>query len=172
YTAQRYDYSGKRRYHVVKNSLICDEFQFIHFVGYTWRGAINDPAMISEEIPHLNYPCFDQLWLSKDSGYQGYQPTGVHLLEQFKAFRNTPLTQIQKDMNTWISSIRVVIENAISGIKRLRAAKEQIRKLSIKKADQIITLAAALHNLRVRLRKDTYNLASSCVRANLTPFGT
>ena len=29
YTAQRYDYSGKRRYHVVKNSLICDELEFL-----------------------------------------------------------------------------------------------------------------------------------------------
>lgn len=117
YATQKHDYSGKQGGHTAKNSVICDEQQFIHYVGPTWRGAIHDKAMIEGELPDFSAACFDQLWLSKDSGYQGYQPPGVHLLEPYKAFRNRPLTNIRKEMNAWISSIRVVVENAIGGMK-------------------------------------------------------
>lgn len=167
YSTQKHDYSGKRGGHTVKDSVLCDEEQFVHYVGPTWRGAIHDKAMIEGELPDFGAACFDQMWLSKDSGYQGYRPEGVHLLEPDKAFRNRPLTGIQKEMNAWISSIRVVVEDAIGGMKRLRAASETIRKFSSGKADQIIRVASGLHNLRVRSRQQTYTLATSCVRANL-----
>lgn len=170
YSTQKHDYSGKQGCHTAKNSVLCDEYQFIHYLGYTWRGAIHDKAMIDEELPRLTADCFDGIWLSKDTGYQGYQPQGVHLLEPFKAFRNRPVTEIQKEMNRWISSIRVVVENAIGGMKRLRAASERIRNFSVDKADQILSVAAGLHNLRVVHRQETYTYATSCVRANLHSF--
>ena len=170
YSTQKHDYSGKQGCHTAKNSIICDEYQFVYFLGYTWRGAIHDKAMIEQEIPNLSDSCFDQQWFSKDTGYQGYRPEGVHLLEPYKAARKHPLSDIQKEMNSWISSIRVVVENAIGGIKRLRAASETLRHFTTHKADQIINVAVGLHNLRVRLRKDTYTIATSCVRANLNSF--
>ncbi|MEL7422723.1 MAG: transposase family protein [Bacteroidota bacterium] len=172
YNTQKCDYSGKQHDHTVKNSVVCDEFQFIHFLGDTWRTTVSDATIITQEIPKLTAPCFDQLWLSKDAGYQGYRPNGVHLLEQSKGFRANPLNTIQKEMNSWISSIRVVVENAINGMKRLRATKDRLRGFCLKKADQIIALAAGLHNLRVHCRINSYTLDTPCVRANLNPFDT
>lgn len=167
YSTQKFDYSGKQGEHTAKNTVLCDEYQHIYFLGPTWRGAIHDKAMIEQEIPSLRSKYFDQLWFSKDTGYQGYRPEGVHLLEPYKAFRNNPLTAIQKEMNKWISSIRVVVENAIGGLKRMRSANEKIRNFTTQKADQIIEVATGLHNLRVRYRKESYTIDSSCVRANL-----
>lgn len=42
YEAQKVDFSGKHKVHTIKNTVICDEVQFIHFLGDTWRGAIHD----------------------------------------------------------------------------------------------------------------------------------
>ncbi len=39
--AQKFDYSGKQGGHTLKNSVISDEFQFVHFAGLTHRGAIH-----------------------------------------------------------------------------------------------------------------------------------
>lgn len=172
YETQKNDYSKKQADHTVKNSVICDEHQFVHFLGPTWRGAVHDKKMIDNEITDLNHTVMENQWLSKDLGYQGYQPEGVHLLEPFKASSNNPISETEKQFNQWISSIRVVVEDAIGGTKRLRSAFERIRKFSTQKADQIIQVATGLHNLRVSKRKDSYTASASCVRAQLLILNT
>lgn len=162
---QRHDFSGKHHQHSVKNTVVSDEFQFIHFLGYTWRGAIHDKRMAVQEIPALQKSCFQHLWLSKDAGYEGYHPPGVHLLQPYKAKRNKPLTDQQNQYNKWMSSIRVVVENAIGAMKRLRIVKDRFRGKVRKNIDQIINIAAGLHNFRVVQRKST--CARTCVHDNL-----
>ena len=74
YEAQRFDYSGKQKRHTVKNTVLNDEFRFIHYVGPTHQGSIHDKRMIEEELPNFEHSIFSELWLTKDSGYQGYIP--------------------------------------------------------------------------------------------------
>ena len=78
----------------------------------------------------------------------------VVIVQPFKKPKNGELTEMQKWFNQWVSARRVVIEHAIEGIKRCRIIKERCR-LSYSKRDQIVAVAAALHNLRVKspLRK-------------------
>jgi hypothetical protein len=171
YSTQKHDYSGKQGGHTAKNSIICDEYQFIHYVGSTWRGAVHDKSMIDMEQINLSAPIFDDLWFSQDSGYQGFRARGkLHHIEVSKAFRNKPLTAIQKEMNRWISPIRVVVENAIGGLKRIRMSSEKMRHFISDKADEVIAVAAGLHNFRVRHRKDGYVEPNPHVRAILQPF--
>ena len=80
--AQKFDYSGKQGAHTLKNSVISDEFQFVHFAGFTYRGAIHDKTMIADEIPDLNLLKAYELWFSKDKAYQSYQPSGVLKLKE------------------------------------------------------------------------------------------
>lgn len=172
HTAQKNDYSGKQHGHTTKNTVICDEKQFVHYVGPTWRGAVHDKAMVDMEELDLSAAEFNELWFSKDSGYQGYRiPGQVHHIEPYKAFRGKPLTAIQKEMNKWISPIRVIVENAIGGIKRVRLGAEKLRHFIQDKADQIIDVATALHNFRVRHRQG-YAQPHTCMHAILTPFHT
>lgn len=89
--AQGQDYSGKQHGHRLKNTVLCDEYQFIHFTGPTWNGSIHDKTMAAQELPDLNRLQAYQLWLSKD---KGYQPAGVHLLELYKAKPKQPLTSL------------------------------------------------------------------------------
>ena len=173
YATQQHDYSGKQGGHTAKNSIICDEYQFIHYVGPTWRGAVHDKSMIDLEQLDLSASPFDDLWFSKDSGYQGYRVPGkIHFIEVYKAFKNNPLTAIQKEMNRWIGSIRVTVENSISGIKRMRLSSEKMRHFITAKADRVIDIATGLHNFRVCYRKDGYAEPNSHARAILQPFHT
>ena len=167
YEAQRYDYSGKQGKHCVKNTVINDEFQFIHFLGYTHRGAIHDKKLLEEELPHLNYGVFAELWFTKDSGYQGYLPSGVHCMQPYKKRRGMLRTAMQKEFNTWLASIRAVSENTIGSLKKLRGLKHKRRRFRLKQTDLSALIAAGLHNLRVSRRQTTYESGLARVRANL-----
>jgi len=164
--AQKHDYSGKKRGHRLKNTVICDEFQFIHFAPFTHRGAIHDKAMIEQEVPDLKAFENYHLWFSKDSGYQAYEPSGVYLLQPYKARRNHPLTDLEKLTNSYIASTRVVVEHAISGIKRCRLLKEPIRYFDSTFRDAVFFIGCGLHNLRVSRRK-SYLSGADRVRARV-----
>lgn len=167
FEAQKHDYSGKQHGHTLKNTALCDESQFIHFAGYTHRGAIADKTMVMDELP--SFQSLDQfmLWLTKDKGYQGYQPDGVFLAQPYKAARNHPLDGLEKLVNSAIASIRIVCEHAIGGVKRLRILKEQLRYNNTDFRDQIFFIGCGLHNFRVTRRKKTYAAGALRVRARL-----
>lgn len=169
---QQGDYSGKQHGHTLKNTIACGEDQFVHFAGFTHRGAIHDKAMIQEELPHFKTLQEFDLWFSKDKGYQGYQPRGVHLLQPFKAQKKQPLTPFQKQFNQWVSSIRVVSEHAIAGIKRCRIVKETLRYFDTHFRHQVFNIACGLHNFRVRSRPSYAPSAQAfraCMNLNLLP---
>lgn len=165
--AQKYDFSGKHKVHTIKNTVICDELQFIHFLGYTWRGAIHDKTMLENEFPDFKHEVFGGQWVLKDTGYQGYMPEGVDTIQPYKKKKGEELTEWQKEFNTWVSSLRVVVENAIGGMKRLRSLIDKARGFRLEKFDQIIEIAAGLHNFRVTRRRTTYLRAIHRVRVNL-----
>jgi len=165
--AQKFDYSGKQGSHTLKNSVISDEFQFVHFAGFTHRGAIHDKTMIADEILDLSLLKTFDLWFSKDKAYQSYQPDGVNLLEPFKGRRNHPLKKWQKRFNQWISSIRICSEHAICGIKRCRILKETLRYFDSTFRNQIFLVACGLHNLRVTRRNINYANGALRVRARM-----
>ncbi|MCP3929099.1 MAG: transposase family protein [Bacteroidetes bacterium] len=167
YEAQKHDFSGKHKVHTIKNTVICDELQFIHFLGYTWRGAIHDKTMLENEFPDFGHKVFLDQWLLKDTGYQGYVPQGVDSIQPYKKKKGQELAEWQKEFNTWVSSLRAVVENAIGGMKRLRALVDKTRGFRLEKFDQVIEIATGLHNLRVTRRQTTYARAIDRVRANL-----
>lgn len=166
--AQRDDYSGKHHGHRLKNTVLCDEYQFVHFTGQTWNGSMHDVAMALEELPNLKAFAPYNLWGCKDKGYQGYRPEGVHLLEPFKASRNHPLTEFEKEYNAWGNSIRSVVEHAIGGIKRLSLLSHPMRYWKQAVRHQIFIIGCGLHNLRVRFRSRAYARGAQRVRARLT----
>lgn len=166
--AQRDDYNGKHAWHCLKNTVLCDEYQFIFFAGPTWNGSMHDRTMVEEELPSLEALAPYQLWFSKDRGYQAYRPAGVHLLEPFKARRNKPLTDFEKDYNSWISSVRSVVEHSISGIKRLALLARPMRYAKQSIRHQVFIIGCGLHNIRVRFRTQAYARGAQRLRAQLT----
>ena len=67
--------------------------------------------------------------------------------------RGQELTQIDKFINKIISSVRIVVENVISGIKRCRIVKDKLRLTKEDISDVVMEIACGLHNLRVTFRQ-------------------
>ena len=58
----------------------------------------------------------------------------------------------EKFLNGLFSSVRVVVEHSICGIKRCRIVKEVLRLRRVGISDRVMEIACGLHNLRVSWR--------------------
>ena len=72
----------------------------------------------------------------------------------------------EKFLNRIFSSMRVVVEHSICGIKRGRIVKEVLRLRLVGISDRVMEIACGLHNLRVSSRHllpvfDLLNLVGS-----------
>lgn len=63
------------------------------------------------------------------------------------------MTKIDKFFNRLISSVRIVVENVISGVKRCRIVKDILRLTKENISDTVMEIACGLHNLRVTFRQ-------------------
>ena len=67
--------------------------------------------------------------------------------------RGKELTEIDKFLNRIVSGVRIVVENVISGAKRCRIVKDQLRLTKENISDLVMEIACGLHNLRVTFRQ-------------------
>mgnify|MGYP003512960514 CR=1 FL=1 len=77
---------------------------------------------------------------------------GSKALTNRKKPRNGDLTPAEKRENQRLSKLRVVVEHGICGAKRMRCVKDKRRNWRVGFEDDIMVIACALHNLRVRYR--------------------
>ena len=63
----------------------------------------------------------------------------------------------QKLYNKLLSSTRITVEHANSGIKRLRIVKDVIRIHTSQIRDTVMVIACGLHNLRVKSPSRAYS---------------
>ena len=121
----------------------------VHYLSQTYEGRRHEKKIVDEENP--TYPT--DISLYKDTGFQGDEPEGVKTFQPQKKPKGKELTAEQKEQNSLISSIRIVIEHLIAGIKRCRIVKDLFRNTKAKYDDLVMEIACALHNFRVYCRK-------------------
>ncbi len=61
-------------------------------------------------------------------------------------------------MNKLCSSVRIIVENVIAGVKRCRIVKDLLRLTTDGISDVVIEIAGGLHNLRVTCRQPMMTL--------------
>lgn len=149
---QKDQYSGKKKGHRLKNNLIGDvEDRLVRYLSGTYPGRTHDKRICDEEEPV--YP--PDIGLFQDTGFQGHHPAGVHIYQPKKKPKGKELTPEEKVENKTISSIRILIEHIISGVKRCRIVKDVFRNTKLYFADQVMEIACGLHNFRTTLRYST-----------------
>ena len=87
--------------------------------------------------------------LRQDLGLLGHAPAGVLVEMPHKKPPKRELTFSQKLYNQLLSPLRVVIEHAQSGIKRLRMAQDTLRLRGEWMRDTVMVVACGLHKLCV-----------------------
>ena len=119
------------------------------FLSDTYEGNKHDKAICDEE--DYRFPQGSKLW--KDSGVQGYEPTGVDTFQPKKKPRKQELTLLEKQRNQQISRERIEIEHHIGGIKRLLILVHPFRSRTDHYADDVMETACGLHNFRLSHRQ-------------------
>lgn len=150
---QKEYYSGKAKFHAVKQTLIVgNNDRQVKYLGETHNGKKHDKKMADEEA--IKYP--KGTLLNQDTGYQGYQPEDVEVKQPKKKPKGKELTTEEKENNCLLSSIRVVVEHVIGGVKRLHIVKDVYRNKKENYEDMVMEIACGLHNLRTQFRLISY----------------
>ncbi len=149
--AQKDLYSGKKKKHTVKNAVIATMLGAIQYVSPNYAGPIHDKRMAEDcTIP----PSF-VLW--QDTGYQGYAPEEVTVVQPTKKPKGGELSEEQRHENPSISSIRVRIEHFIGGVKRFRIVKDECRAYKDNFRQTIFVTCTGLYNFRVLANPPKYS---------------
>lgn len=122
----------------------------ILYLSDTYEGSVHDKKICDEEP----FEFHKEMELLQDLGYQGHIPKNAAVQMPVKKSKYKKLTEEEKNENKMKSSRRVVIEHAISGIKRCRIVKDKFRYRRYGYDDLVMELACGLHNLRVAYRKN------------------
>ena len=146
---QKRFYSGKKKTHTVKNNLIVTlGKRRVEYLSGTWEGKKHDKKICDEE--GHEFPEGSTLY--KDTGFQGYEPAGVDTRQPKKKPRGRELTLEEKEQNSLISSMRIVVEHVICGVKRCRIVKDVFRNTRDRFDDLVMEIACGLHNFRTAYR--------------------
>jgi hypothetical protein len=121
-------------------------------LGGTHEGKKHDKKICDEE--GTRFPDGSDVY--RDSGFQGHDLVNITIHQPKKKPRNAKLSDADKEGNRLISSIRVVIEHIISGIKRCRIVKDVFRNTKEDYEDVVMELACGLHNYRSYCRNQGY----------------
>jgi len=147
---QKKKYSGKKKTHTRKNTIFGDKKNRILVVSPTKDGTLHDKPQLEKEGTLDHIPGWVDIWV--DKGYDGIRKLIKNANKVYmpkKKPRGGELTEEEKEDNKIISSIRMVVEHSIGGMKRFRCLSDVFRnKNGID--DKFVTLCAGLWNFHLQ----------------------
>ena len=143
-------YSGKKKTTTRKNIIMTDDNKRVLFLSPTKSGRrhdkrLTDKVSLVEHIP-------DTVGIWADSGFQGIQHIHPNVSIPKRGSRKNPLTREEKENNHIISSVRVLVEHAIGGIKRFRSVTDVYRNRRGILDDLFMEIASGLWNYNLSYR--------------------
>ena len=141
---QRENYSGKKKRHTRKNIVASDKEKKILVLTTTKIGKTHDKKIQEEEDFILGIP--EKIEVLADSGFQGLQKQYENICLPKKKRRGGELTKEEKEKNKELAKERVVVENAIGGVKRYNAVSHIYRNRIIDFDDKLMLTACGLWN--------------------------
>lgn len=141
---QRENYSGKKKRHTRKNIVASDKEKKILVLTATKTGKTHDKKIQEEEDFISGIP--EKIEVLADSGFQGLQKQYENIHLPKKKPRGGELTKEEKEKNKELAKERVVVENAIGGVKRYNAVSHIYRNRIIDFDDKLMLTACGLWN--------------------------
>lgn len=149
--AQKPYYSGKKKGHRAKNIVVSDPDKRILVLSDTFPGHTHDQTGANDHA--IFEPIPPEVVAHLDLGFSGVpteHPTKRFSLPEKKP-RGRPLSGDAKARNREKARRRVLVEQAIGGIKRFRAVTEVFRNNLENYADRMMLAACGLWNLHLAL---------------------
>jgi len=145
---QKEYYSGKKKCHTVKNTLVVDLNKKILFMGKTVEGKRHDKKVADDDSP----PFPPQSKIGGDSGYEGYSPPETEVFTPIKKPRGKDLEDEDKNLNRRLSSVRVKVEHAIGGVKINRIVHDTFRNRKAGLDDSSMQVSVGIYNFKCMVR--------------------
>ena len=146
--AQNKLYSGKKKNHARKSIVITDEHKKILLITPSKSARRHDKKLADKSSLFEHIPERITVWA--DTGFQGILKQHKNTMIPSKRLKNQSFTLEQKQENKLISSFRVVVEHAISAIKRYRSVSEKLRNHIANIDDVFLNIASGLWNLHLQ----------------------
>ncbi len=146
--AQQKTYSGKKKAHTRKNVVVSDELRRILYLTKTRSGRRHDKQHADKVMLFAHLPKQVCAWV--DTGFAGVEKVHPNTQIPIKKPRGKPLQTDQKLTNTLISSIRVKVEHAICGMKRMNSVATVARNHTPFMDDCLMMVAAGLWNYHLQ----------------------
>lgn len=140
-------YSGKKKATTRKTVIVSDEHKRILYMTPTKSGRRHDKRIADKYGIVSIIPPDVAVWT--DTGFQGIQKHHPRVVMPTKRSKRNPLTDQDKVNNRLISSIRVISEHAIGGMKRFKATSDVYRNKLPNLDDLMNRLCAGLWNLHL-----------------------
>jgi hypothetical protein len=135
----------EKKAHTDKNLVLVNTHsQKVVYLSATQAGKKHDKKQADEAA--IVYPLNTSL--GKDTGFQGYAPTNVIAWQPKKKPKGRDL----EVADTMFSSVRIVVEHSLAGVKRCHIVKAVLRNTRFGFTARVMEVACALHNLRVHFR--------------------
>jgi hypothetical protein len=161
---QRLCYSGRKKRHTVKNVLMTLG-RTVKFLSPTAPGRQHDKTL-AEPLQAVHVP--GHRGVITDTGFQALTLQNTPVLHPYKKPRGGELSADRKLFNRMLAKLRVKVEHAIGGIKRLRIVSDIFRNIKAGLDDLVMEVACGLHNFREALRRpDTTNTSMRLCLAEL-----
>jgi hypothetical protein len=124
---QKEYYSGKKKRHTVKTEIRVTKRGRIVHVSQSVPGSVHDFRLLEEgeEIPQGTHAM-------ADSGYEGLCNIHEDSETPKKKPKNGELTKEEKEKNTALSKVRVIVENILGDIKIFRIMSDRYRNKRIR----------------------------------------
>lgn len=149
---QKSNYSGKKKRHTVKNIVITDKNKRVGFLSRTVNGKKHDFTILKEQ----SSPDYMPPGIKKhvDLGFKGIDKQfPEHEISMPKRKPRTKnLSEFAIKQNRKKSSIRVLVENALAGAKRLRITTDVFRNKRKGFDDQAMLVSCGLWNYHLAMK--------------------
>jgi len=149
---QKANYSGKKKRHTRKNIIITTRKKRVNFLSNTIEGKEHDFTILKAEAPPNLMPKSVKKHL--DLGFKGIDkqfPGHIISMPKRKP-RTKELTPFIKEQNKKKSSVRVLVENALAGVKRLRIVSDVYRNKKKDFDDTAMLISCGLWNYHLVMR--------------------
>jgi len=149
---QKENYSGKKKRHTRKNIVITTKDKYVGFLSRTANGKMHDFEMLKRYASPDNMP--KDIKKHFDLGFQGFekQYPGHKISMPKKKPRTKELTEFSKQQNKKKSATRVLVENALAGVKRLRIVTDVFRNKKLNFDDKAMLISCGLWNYHLSLK--------------------
>lgn len=150
---QKDKYSGKKKRHTIKNIVITDRRKRIGFLSKTEGGRQHDFSMLKEQAPPRTIPKTIKQHL--DLGFKGYRAQfpehKISMPERKPRIRE--LCKTKAEQNRRKSRLRVLVENAICGVKRFRITTDVFRNKIKGLDDKAMLISCGLWNYHLLMSR-------------------